>query len=128
MSLTRPMTRLPEPPVILRRRVPPQTEEFLPGVHPSLTSGYRYVAFPATGREAVPYFAGYMTAVTVASGDELAVHVATRSSERCYVDIYRVTGVRGCSSSSQALLHPTLWPCRTTPAAAVGGGASPRPW
>ncbi|MER9508888.1 N,N-dimethylformamidase beta subunit family domain-containing protein [Mesorhizobium sp. M0579] len=100
MSLTRPMTRLPEPPVILRRRVPPQTEEFLPGVHPSLTSGYRYVAFPATGREAIPYFAGYMAAVSVAPGDELAVHVATRSSERCYVDIYRVTGCE------DAHLHP----------------------
>ncbi|MGX9121012.1 N,N-dimethylformamidase beta subunit family domain-containing protein, partial [Mesorhizobium sp. BHbsci] len=85
---------LQEPSIAMRRKIPAQTEMFLPGVkpHPSLATDHRYLPFPATGREALPYFAGYMTEISVRQGQELAAHVATRSSEQCYVDIYRVIG------------------------------------
>ncbi|WP_155936677.1 DUF4350 domain-containing protein [Mesorhizobium ciceri] len=83
-----------EPPMAMRRKVPAQTETFLPGVHPhpSLATDHRFLPFPASGREEVPYFAGYMNEISVRPGQELAAHVATRSPEHCYVDIYRVTG------------------------------------
>lgn len=78
----------------MRRKAPVQTETFLPGVnpHPSLATDYRYLPFPATGREEIPYFAGYMTEISVRPGQELSAHVATRSNECCFVDIYRVIG------------------------------------
>ncbi|WP_320265954.1 N,N-dimethylformamidase beta subunit family domain-containing protein [Mesorhizobium dulcispinae] len=40
----------------------------------------------------MPYFTGYMTAISVSQGEALSAHVATRSNEDCFVDIYRVTG------------------------------------
>jgi hypothetical protein len=61
--------------------------------HPSLSAEHRYLAFPATGREAVPYFAGYMSSISVAHGEPLSAHVATRSRQDCFIDLYRVVGV-----------------------------------
>ncbi|RUV30921.1 N,N-dimethylformamidase beta subunit family domain-containing protein [Mesorhizobium sp. M5C.F.Ca.IN.020.32.2.1] len=88
------MSEIREPLIAMRRKAPAETEMFPPGAyrHPALATDYRYLPFPATGREAEPYFAGYMTAISVRQGQPLSAHVATRSEEDCYVDIYRITG------------------------------------
>ena len=44
------------------------------------------------GTEEPPYFAGYPSAMSYAAGDLVRVHVATRASANCFVDIYRVVG------------------------------------
>ncbi len=70
--------------------------------HPSLQGAHRFLAPPVTGEEDPPYFAGYLTHLSVAPGDPLSVHVATRSSADCSVDVYRVTGC------TDALFTPRL--------------------
>ena len=60
--------------------------------HPSLQGAHRFIAPVVTGKEDPPYLAGYLTQPSVAPGDPLSVHVATRSSADCFVDVYRVTG------------------------------------
>ena len=82
-----------EPHVAMRRRAPSGDTTFAAGLcHPSLAPNHRYLPFPATGGEPIPYFAGYIGAVSVAHGEPLVAHVATRSTADCFADVYRVTG------------------------------------
>ena len=60
--------------------------------HPSLSTESPYVAPEVSGREPEPYFAGYASRMSVAVGDELGFHVASRSGAECHVDLYRVVG------------------------------------
>lgn len=66
---------------------PPATTE-------NVSPGYRAgIGAPGVdGTEEPPYFAGYPSAMSYAPGDLLRVHVATRSTEDCFVDVYRVVG------------------------------------
>ena len=84
-----------EPPATRRRTVCEYSPEVDPGPgqrHPSLDPGYRYIAPPTTGLEADPYFAGYLSQMSLVAGDPLTVHVASRADTPCNVDIYRVLG------------------------------------
>ncbi len=50
------------------------------------------VGAPSTELSGAPYFAGYVGAISLAPGDPLDVHVASREAGECFVDVYRVTG------------------------------------
>jgi hypothetical protein len=57
------------------------------GLDPRTTIGA-----PSTEPLGTPYFAGYVGAISLAPGDPLEVHVATREAGECFADIYRVIG------------------------------------
>ena len=94
----------PEDPAPGRRRGPDASsfDGPLSMRHPALQGAHRFIAPPVTGDEERPYFAGYLTQLSVAPGDPLGVHVATRSSAPCFVDVYRVVGC------ADALFTPRL--------------------
>lgn len=106
------MSELREPSAVTRRRVELQTESYSPGAHHSLSPGFRYLPFPATGREEVPYFAAYLTQMSVVQGEKLSAHVATRSDQLCNVDIYRVIGCEDASLRPKLSFVRRLGPIR----------------
>lgn len=57
------------------------------GLDPRTTIGA-----PSTEPSGTPYFAGYVGAISLAPGDPLEVHVATREAGECFADVYRVVG------------------------------------
>jgi hypothetical protein len=94
----------PEDPPPTRRRAadPAAAAAAVRPLHPALQASHRFTAPAITGDEVPAYFAGYLTSLSVAPGEPLSVHVATRSTEDCFVDVYRVTGC------ADALFAPEL--------------------
>lgn len=50
------------------------------------------VGAPSTAPAGEPYFAGYVSDISLAPGDPLDVHVATREADECFADVYRIVG------------------------------------
>jgi hypothetical protein len=95
---------VPADPAPMRRRIAGADSRgaALSPRHPSLQGTHRFIAPAVSGDEDPPYFAGYLTQLSVAPGEPLSVHVASRSSAPCFVDVYRVIGC------ADVLLTPRL--------------------
>ena len=63
--------------------------------HPGFSPRVSFGAPAVSGREEAPHLAGYLGRMSVAPGEPLDVHVATRSDAACVADLYRVAGCVG---------------------------------